>query len=752
MAPGAVSARPSAACEIFWGLERIERNYKKIRQPRLELPGRIPAAVQRRTAEFWSDGVSGFMELLVLADWAGVLFGTDPDEVLGIVEEQAVTGGPAPAFASELPEERAQLHRRLERLASDSRTRKRYAEMIRAAWEYFRPSWSERGVTAVQDACVEWSRHLEQNELLELLPEHHVVRTMGLDALVSSAAAEGRLVFSPGFFYGNSHAFDLHSTLSVGMSLERHPLDHRFRLSGHIVAGQLAVLGNPDRATLLAAVQAGHVTEAELARVCGFSPSAVRRHLNVLRRADLVVAEGGKPMRFRVAEDAIDRLFSDSSARLLGSVREAGRRYWERLAAAAEYRAVFDGAPVGILQLDLEGNCLTCNPAAEHLFEASRRELAQLSWGRFLADAADDDALRSGSRRELRLRRIGGGDDAAFWASVSMAAVADAEGRPHFRYAMIEDLSERKHAEEALRESEHRFRTVFRRAGVGIARLSPAGRIIEANPALAQMLGLPEEELEGRLLSTYLDVEQFHPGVFERLWSDGRDEAQAEGKLRDSGGREIWVSASVSLVRDDAGAPAFVIALLEDITGRKAHEQLLTYRALHDPLTDLPNRVLFRDRLEQALRLARRGKEGLALMLLDLDGFKDVNDTHGHHVGDLVLIEVAGRLLHSVRVSDTVGRLGGDEFAVLLPDVADDVGVTRATAQILERLRVPIEVGSIVCQVGASIGVALYPANGSDVEALLGAADAAMYEAKRAQEGFRLAAARQDSTPPTSSV
>ena len=748
MAPAAVSARPSAACEIFWALERIERNYKKIRQPRLELPARIPARVQRRTAQFWSDGVSGFMELLVLADWAGVLFGVDASAVLDVLDRQAVTGGPAPAFASELPEERTQLHRRLERLAGDTRLRQGYTQMVATAWEYFGPAWDDRGVTAVQDACAEWSRHLEHADLLELLPEHHVVRTMGLDALVTAAAAEHRLVLSPGFFYGNSHAFDLHSTLSVGISLERHPLDHRFRLSGHIVAGQLAVLGNPDRATLLAAVQAGHVTEAELARVCGFSPAAVRRHLNVLRRADLVVAGGGRPMRFRVAEDAIERLFSDSSARLLGSVREAGRSYWERLAAAAEYRAVFDGAPVGILQLDLEGNCLTCNPAAEQLFQASRDDLTQLSWARFVAGVPSAEALRSGRRHELRLRRIGGGGEESFWASVSLAEVSDAEGRPQFRYAMIEDLSERKHAEEALRESEHRFRTVFRRAGVGIARLAPGGRIIEANPALAAMLGLPEKELEGRLLSTYLDVEQFHPGAFDRLWSEGRDEVQAEGKLRDAAGREIWVSISGSLVRDDSGAPAFVIALLEDITGRKAHEQLLTYRALHDPLTDLPNRVLFRDRLEQALRLARRAKEGLALMLLDLDGFKEVNDTHGHHVGDLVLIEVSGRLLHSVRVSDTVGRLGGDEFAVLLPDVNDEVGVSRATVQILERLRQPMEVGGVTCLIGASIGVALYPLNGSDVDALLAAADAAMYAAKRGGSGFRLAPRAMDSGLP----
>jgi diguanylate cyclase (GGDEF)-like protein/PAS domain S-box-containing protein len=751
MAPGGVSARPSAACEIFWALERIERNFKKIRQPRLDLPARIPTAVQRRTAEFWSDGVTGFMELLVLADWAGVLFGTDPDDVLEIIEEQAARGGRMPAFASELPEERTVLHKRLGRLKRDSRLRRTYVPMIRTAWAYFAPSWSERGLAAVLEACEEWSQHLPHDGILELLPEHHVVRTMGLDQLVTSAAAEGRLVLSPGYFYGNSHAFDLLSTLSVGFSLERHPLDHRFRLSGHIVAGQLAVLGNPDRATLLAAVQAGHVTEPDLARVCGLSPAAVRRHLGVLRRADLVVATGAKPVTYRVAEDAIERLFNDSSVRLLGSVRGAGRSYWERLAAAAEYRAVFDGAPVGILQLDLEGNCLTCNPAAEQLFQAGREDLTQLSWQRFVVDAPGEGTVRSGSSREMRLRRIGGGHE-QFWASVSLADVTDAEGRAQFRYAMIEDLSERKHAEEALRESEHRFRTVFRRAGVGIARLSPSGRIIEANPALAEMLGLPEPELEGRLLTTYLDVEAFQPGIFDRLWEDGRDEAQAEGKLRDSSGREIWVSVSVTLVRDDAGAPAFVIALLEDITGRKAHEQLLTYRALHDPLTDLPNRVLFRDRLEQGLRLARRGSEGLALMLLDLDGFKEVNDTHGHHVGDLVLIEVAGRLLHSVRVSDTVGRLGGDEFALLLPEVSDEVGVTRATAQVLERLRASIEVAGVTCRIGASIGVALYPRNGTDAETLLSSADAAMYEAKRARVGFKLAAGREDSSATTRPV
>ena len=126
-----VAVRPSAAGELFWALERIERSHKRIRQPHLELPQRVPPQVKRHVAEFWSDGVSGFMELMVLADWAGQLFGTDPERVLGIVEPQSVEGGDQPAFASELPEERDQIHQRLERLRADERLRARLGESAR---------------------------------------------------------------------------------------------------------------------------------------------------------------------------------------------------------------------------------------------------------------------------------------------------------------------------------------------------------------------------------------------------------------------------------------------------------------------------------------------------------------------------------------------------------------------------------------------------------------------------------------------
>jgi diguanylate cyclase (GGDEF)-like protein/PAS domain S-box-containing protein len=488
----------------------------------------------------------------------------------------------------------------------------------------------------------------------------------------------------------------------------------------------------------MTALFAGHTTVGELAAACALSPASVRRHVSVLRRADLVVASGSDPVRYEVVEAGVERLFNDSNARLLGSVEQAGRRYWERLAAAAEYRAIFDGATVGILQLDLEGNCLTCNPAAERLFAAGAAQLSQLSSRRLLAEPVPEDPFISRSReREVRLRRPLEGT--TFWASVSLAEVCDADGRPQYRYAMVEDLTERRRAEEALRESEHRFRTVFRQAGIGIAQLAPGGEVLEVNPALARMLGMLEPGIDGRPLAKYLRLDDSEPSFFDELWSGVRDESHGEGRLLDARGHELWVSVSASLVRDEDGEPALAVVLLEDISGRKAHEQLLAHRALHDPLTDLPNRALFRDRLEHAMRAAHRGHTDLAVLMLDLDGFKEVNDRHGHHAGDRVLIEVARRLIRAVRDSDTVARLGGDEFAVLLPSVGGPEGVEQATAHILDGLRERFDVGGCECEIGASVGGALHPGTGGDVDVLLEAADVAMYAAKRSGADFQLA-------------
>ena len=186
---------------------------------------------------------------------------------------------------------------------------------------------------------------------------------------------------------------------------------------------------------------------------------------------------------------------------------------------------------------------------------------------------------------------------------------------------------------------------------------------------------------------------------------------------------------------DTAGTIAVIASQFAQFIERKRSEEALRYQALHDSLTGLPNRTLFHDRVRQALELARRADQSLAVLVMDLDSFKDVNDTLGHQCGDALLQEVGGRIQDGVRASDTVARLGGDEFGFLLVDV--DGAQTAVLAQrIQETLADPFTVQELTLQVEASLGVALHPEHGEDVDQLLQRADVAMYSAKRMGTGW----------------
>jgi diguanylate cyclase (GGDEF)-like protein len=188
-------------------------------------------------------------------------------------------------------------------------------------------------------------------------------------------------------------------------------------------------------------------------------------------------------------------------------------------------------------------------------------------------------------------------------------------------------------------------------------------------------------------------------------------------------------------------APDLVMVHTEDVTERKRAEVALAHQALHDALTGLPNRVLLGDRLQQAILTTEREKHGLALLVMDLDRFKEVNDTLGHHAGDRLLQEVARRLRGALRASDTVARLGGDEFAVVLPGSSD---ASDAAVKLIQALEAPFELEGHTLALGASVGIAMHPQHGETVESLLRSADVAMYTAKRARSGVSIYAPDQD--------
>ncbi|HET8587599.1 MAG TPA: EAL domain-containing protein, partial [Candidatus Limnocylindria bacterium] len=290
-----------------------------------------------------------------------------------------------------------------------------------------------------------------------------------------------------------------------------------------------------------------------------------------------------------------------------------------------------------------------------------------------------------------------------------------------------------------------RFEAIYEGALSGVLLISADGMVIDANPAMVQLLGVESADEIERVFAHYIhpeDRETVVARVRELLAGDSNSLHQQHRLVR-ADERVIWASASLSIVRDPDGRPSFGILMVQDETERKEAEEALLrqselneHQALHDDLTGLPNRTLFRDRIEQAIALARRDGGQLAVAMIDLDRFKDVNDTLGHHAGDTLLVEVGRRLRDILRSSDTVARLGGDEFGVLISkprttsDVAVVIGKLRAALEqsvMVEGLALPAE---------GSIGIAMFPGHGRDVDTLLRHADVAMYSAKETKAGY----------------
>jgi diguanylate cyclase (GGDEF)-like protein len=216
-----------------------------------------------------------------------------------------------------------------------------------------------------------------------------------------------------------------------------------------------------------------------------------------------------------------------------------------------------------------------------------------------------------------------------------------------------------------------------------------------------------------------------------RLLAGEIDTFQMEKRYLHKEGRSVWVLLSVSLMRDARGDPRYFISQIQDINERKQIEEKLQHQASHDPLTGLPNRVLFTDRLRHALARTVRDKRPVAVLFMDLDDFKVVNDSLGHETGDKLLVIVARRLLACLRPGDTIGRLGGDEFAVLLEDLPDSEYPTIVARRIIEELRAPFAIEGREVFASASIGIAISGVAGRDSpEVLMRDADAAMYAAK----------------------
>jgi diguanylate cyclase (GGDEF)-like protein/PAS domain S-box-containing protein len=295
--------------------------------------------------------------------------------------------------------------------------------------------------------------------------------------------------------------------------------------------------------------------------------------------------------------------------------------------------------------------------------------------------------------------------------------------------------------DEARREAARaltRFRDLFDGASLGILRLDGGTEILEANPAVEQMLGESGQQLTGRRFSDYLvgDHRALVETRLSEMLADRRQRFELEVRCQRRTGELRW--CYLRAVVDHSESVAHVTAMVEDVTARKRAQSALTrqlevneHQALHDPLTGLPNRRLFTERIGQAIRMAKRRGARMAVLVMDLDRFKEVNDLLGHPAGDELLVTVGERIQGVIRESDTVARLGGDEFGLLLPELDSAEGVRPVLERIRLALERPISVNTLPLSIEASIGVAVYPEHGTETQLLLQRADVAMYQAKR---------------------
>ncbi|KEA63783.1 diguanylate cyclase [Marinobacterium lacunae] len=415
---------------------------------------------------------------------------------------------------------------------------------------------------------------------------------------------------------------------------------------------------------------------------------------------------------------------------------------------------VIDGTNVGTWEWHVQTGKTVFNERWAEIIGYTLEELEPVSIDTWLKFTHPDDLERSGDALqrhfsgeepyyecEARMRHRDG-----HWVWVldrGKVFTWDADGKPQTMFGTHQDITERRQAEEQLVLSA----SVFQHAREGIFITDAKGLIIDVNQAFSRITGYSKSDSVGqnpRILKSGRQDEAFYQAMWQELIRKGYWSGEIWNRRKNG---EIYPEfLTISAVSDAEGRHQNYVALFADISTLKAHEQKLEQIAHYDVLTGLPNRLLLADRLRQAIAHSNRHHHPLALLFLDLDGFKEVNDRLGHDIGDLLLIELSKQLKRTLREEDTLARLGGDEFVAILPDIADMKDCRPGIERILETSSKQLLIEGHPVQVSASIGVTFYaPNDESDADQLIRQADQAMYQAKlNGKNRYHIFDAKQD--------
>ena len=405
---------------------------------------------------------------------------------------------------------------------------------------------------------------------------------------------------------------------------------------------------------------------------------------------------------------------------------------------ATRYRALMDTASDLLLVLTHEGRVTHVNRAALAMARCERRDVLRDGIGRLLLD--EDVALF----RSRIIRALGGEQQTMMlrahayhgirWLSCTLAPMSPGV-RNSDLLAILRDVTDDRLASDTVRTSEARLRAVFNQAAIAIALLDLDGVFVEVNPAVEQLLGYDGVGLIGRRWNSFSPPEDREntSAMVATLQARQRENVTLEQRFVRADGRVLWTQLTISRVDNPSGS-AGLIAMLQDITERRALEAQLTWQAFHDPLTNLANRALFRERVDRALSKRSGAPGSVAVLFLDLDNFKTINDSKGHAAGDQLLFEVGRRLLSATRGCDTVARLGGDEFAILIDNVRVAADCVRVADRIQQSMQQPVQLDDAEVTVSTSIGI-VRDAGDETADDILRNADVAMYNAKQRGKG-----------------
>jgi diguanylate cyclase (GGDEF)-like protein/PAS domain S-box-containing protein len=401
----------------------------------------------------------------------------------------------------------------------------------------------------------------------------------------------------------------------------------------------------------------------------------------------------------------------------------------QALAASGEhYRRLFHDSPSAMLLIDPKNDeIVDANMAASRLYGHALTDLigavasalisspskSKIKWGDFPLNG-----------RQLSQQTRSDGVILEVECHVTGLDIGDRS----YRLCSIIDVSEQKRWERAQQQ----WAVLFNNASEGMAITDSETRITQVNRAFTAITGYSETEISGKtpqLLKSGRHDADFYAAMWSSLNESGTWAGEIWNRRKNGAIYPEWLS--ISSIRDSAGLVVNYLAVFTDISSMKETQAQLVHLAHHDPLTGLPNRLMFMERLNHAIDLAQRANSRFAVLFLDLDNFKQVNDTLGHAEGDHLLCTVAERLQGLVRSADTVARLGGDEFIILLENIEWETGVETVARKILKSLAEPVPLGGLNTGISGSLGIALYPRDGEDSTTLLSNADSAMYEAKR---------------------